>query len=60
VSKLSESMYDYRPEREEPKVAGKCNGCGGNVYYGEEVYVIGAYVYCEDCVRKTTLEDKEC
>lgn len=58
MSKLSESMYDYRYSREEPKVARECTECSEELYYGEEVYVIGEKVYCEDCVRKTILEEE--
>jgi DNA-directed RNA polymerase subunit RPC12/RpoP len=58
MSKLAESMYDYRYEREEPKPAGVCNSCGDKVYIGEEVYKIDNKIYCEDCVEKVILEEE--
>lgn len=58
MSKLTESMYDYRHEREEPKPVSVCNSCKDKVYAGEEVYKINNEIYCEDCVRKVILEEE--
>ena len=58
MSKLTENMYDYRYEREEPKPVGVCSSCKDKVYAGEEVYKIDNKFYCEDCVRKVILEEE--
>ena len=57
-NELPESMYDYRHERDEAKKVRNCKECNCDLYEGEEVFAIGNYVYCDDCVRKVVLDDE--
>lgn len=52
MSKLPESMYDYRYENPEPKQIGACSGCGCGIYVGDDYYQIDNKAYCEDCKNK--------
>lgn len=58
MNDLPESMYSYRHERDKAKKVRTCKECNCDLYAGEEVFVIGDYVYCEDCVRKVELENE--
>ena len=57
-NELPESMYDYRHERDKAKKVRNCKDCNCDLYEGEEVFAIGNYVYCDDCVRKVVLDDE--
>ena len=48
MSKLTESMYDYRTSREEPRAIDRCVECGYDIYFGEEYYDIHGKIICED------------
>ena len=43
----------------EPAVAFKCDGCGGDIYIGDTMYVLGKDHYCEECCYKTEAEIPE-
>lgn len=50
MSRLAESMYDYRYERKEPKTVDTCSDCGCYIYFGEEYYDVGGKIFCEECM----------
>lgn len=41
---------------DEPAVAFKCDCCGGDIYVGDTVYVLGNNHYCEECCYETEAE----
>ena len=44
------------PNADGPEVFGECDGCGNEIYDGDEYYEIDGKIYCEDCIidfRKT-------
>ena len=55
---IPDCMYEYKYERQSAKKVRNCNECNCDLYEGEEVFAIGDYVYCEDCVRKVELENE--
>lgn len=48
-------MFEYLPERPleppEDKIFGYCAHCGGEIYEGEDIYVIDSEAIHEDCLR---------
>lgn len=43
----------------EPTVAFKCDCCGGDIYVGDVMYVLGNNYYCEECCYQTEAEIPE-
>lgn len=52
MSKLPETMYDYRPEREVLRAVDICSDCGYDIYFGQEYYDIHGKIFCEDCMSE--------
>ena len=53
MSSLPNSMYDYRPQREETKQAGTCSNCGWGIYVGDDYWIIDGKKYCLDCINQS-------
>ena len=39
------------PNAPEPPVYAKCDSCGGDIYDGDDFYMIDGNNYCETCVK---------
>lgn len=50
MSKLSDSMYDYRYDRKRAQIVDKCVECGTSIYEGEEYYDINGLILCGECL----------
>lgn len=61
MSRLTDTMYDYRPEIKALKIIDICSECGDNIYYGKEYYEINGKIICTECMdyfKKTGGEDE--
>jgi predicted amidophosphoribosyltransferase len=52
MSSLPDTMYDCRPQREEPKQITICSCCGWGIYSGEDYWEIDNKNYCADCMNE--------
>lgn len=52
MSKLPETMYDYRHENPTAKQIGVCNCCGWGIYIGDTYYEKDEKKTCEDCMNE--------
>ena len=41
---------NYGNDASEEKLFHECDGCGDDIYYGDEYYEIGDEIVCEDCI----------
>ena len=52
MSSLPDSMYEYRPQREEPKQVAVCGCCGWGIHVGEDYWKVDERDYCSDCMNE--------
>jgi superfamily II helicase len=58
MSKLPDSMYDYRYELPLAKVVDVCKVCNRYIFEGESYYDFAGDVVCKDCSRDYVKEHK--
>lgn len=58
MAKLTDSMYDYRPEQPPAEVLDVCMVCNRYIFEGESYYDFSGDIVCKDCLSNYVKEHK--
>lgn len=52
MNNLPDSMYDYRPQMNNPRQIEVCSDCGWGIYTGDDYWLIDNKIYCKECINR--------